>query len=351
MSKANKSEVRLFVFGVGYDVNTKLLDLVAEENRGVREYVKPKEDIEVKVSSLYTKVANPVLSDVKVTFSGGDVEQTYPKDLPDLFHGSQLTMLGRFGTPGKYTATLTGTIGDEKKTYTYEVELRETKEDDYLPRMWALRKVAFLLDEIRLHGEKKELVDEVTRLGKRHGILTPYTSFLVVEEDAPVDVATRRELREAGRIARNRFADQKAPSGRGAVHDSADLARAKKAEAPAAAESGAGSVFGLHSKGGAGGYRGRRGAEREEEAFRKKLDEAVRKTIKRVDGKTFYVKADGTWVDSEYDKEDEGKAKDVTLWSDEFIELAKEHPIVAKLAGETNKAIVVLDGAIYRLRE
>ena len=51
--------MRLFTFGVGYDVNTALLDKLAAENGGVADYVEPKEDLEVKVSNFFAKVNYP----------------------------------------------------------------------------------------------------------------------------------------------------------------------------------------------------------------------------------------------------------------------------------------------------
>ena len=340
---ANKNNVRIFVFGVGHDVNTRLLDLVAEQNQGAREYAQPGENVEEKVSALYTKLARPVLSDVNVAFSGGNVEQTYPRNLPDLFHGSQLTVLGRFRTPGKYTATLTGTVRGEERTTTYEIELKDTRDDDYLPRLWALRKVAFLLDEIRLHGETEELVEEITHLGKRHGIITPYTSFLVLEDDAPIDEVTRRELNQVQAEAQRRFEATHAPAGRigrDAVGDSAELAEAQRRAIPAPAT--AASVFGI--RGGFG-----RDTRREAE-FQQRLDEAVRQTVKQVNGRTFYARSDGAWVDSEYEEAEEERIQDIALWSDEFIELAARYRVVARVAAETQEAILVLDGTTYRIR-
>ncbi|NIO12631.1 MAG: hypothetical protein GTO31_01895 [Xanthomonadales bacterium] len=49
--------------------------------------------------------------------------------------------------------------------------------------LWARRKIGFLLDQIRLHGESEELKDEVIRLSKEYGIATPYTSYLVLEDE------------------------------------------------------------------------------------------------------------------------------------------------------------------------
>jgi Ca-activated chloride channel family protein len=342
--EANKNRCRMFVFGVGYDLNTKLLDLMAEQNHGAREYVTPKEDIEVKVSNLYSKVSNPVLSDLKLEFSDVDVAELYPRDLPDLFQGVQLAVLGRFKKAATGTVKLVGKVGDETKTFTYSVKFGDTKADDYLPRMWALRAVAFMLDEIRLRGEKKELVDEITRLGKLHGILTPYTSFLVVEEGAPIPVAMRRELEQAAREARLSFAEK--ADGAAAVHDSADLARAK-AGAPSANAPG---IYGL--SGGAGGRGGWRGVGGEAGAaeYDKALRKAVADVIHTVGGKTFYAKDDGFWVDGAFDKKDEAKAKDVKLWSDEFFALVKKYPELGKYVAASMKLIVVLDGEVYRIQ-
>ena len=49
--------------------------------------------------------------------------------------------------------------------------------------MWASRRIGYLLDLIRLNGENKELIDEVTSLAREHGIITPYTSYLIMEDE------------------------------------------------------------------------------------------------------------------------------------------------------------------------
>ncbi len=347
--KANTRNARVFVFGVGYDVNTQLLDLMAEQNRGTREYVKPEEDIEVKVSSFYTKIANPVLSDVAVDFGDVEVEQVYPKKLPDLFHGGQLTMLGRYKRAGAGTITLRGKVGDEAKSFTYAVKFTEGRDDDYLPRLWALRKVAYLLDEIRLHGENKELVEEVTRLGKLHGILTPYTSFLVVEEGAPIDPAVRRELSQAGERGRAHFG--RVTEGKAAVQDSADLARAKSlpaAELPSSSLPGnarRSDVLGM-----GGGWAPARGGRGDDKALEQAFRKAAAEVIRQVAGKTFYAKDNGFWVDAAYDADDEAGIIDLKLWSDAFLALIKAHPEVGKYVTAHQKLIVVVGQKTYRIQ-
>jgi Ca-activated chloride channel family protein len=186
----NTANTRCFTFGVGDDVNATMLDTLAEQSRALSTYVRPSEDIEVKVSGMYSKIANPVLTNLKLT-AGSDIRlsEVYPPQLPDLFHNGQLVVFGRYSGKGPAAITLSGMIGKEKKDFVYEVTFPDKSSDEktFVEDIWARRKVGYLLDQIRANGEKKELVDEVVALAKRYGIATPYTSYLVVP-DAPVPV-------------------------------------------------------------------------------------------------------------------------------------------------------------------
>lgn len=188
---------RVFDFGVGYDVDVPFLDRLAEANRGDADYVRPEEDIEAKVSRFYEKVASPVLSDVHLNIQGAATAETYPRpsDLPDLFAGSQLLIAGRYTGSGPVTATLSGTVNGRPASYTLSAALPALADaNDFLPRLWATRKIATLLDSIRLRQtdgsgrpEDPELVSEIVRLSKEYGVVTPYTSFLATDggDEAP----------------------------------------------------------------------------------------------------------------------------------------------------------------------
>lgn len=182
----NKNNVRIFTFGIGTDLNTHLLDKITENAKGYRTYVLPDEDIEVKVSDFYTKASSPVLTDVKIEFDKNvRISDVYPKQIPDLFKGATAGIMGRFNGEGKCKIRLTGKVNGKEQVFEYEVELKKEKTDHkFIPDLWASRAVGYLLDQIRLHGENKELVDEVVRLAKKHGIITPYTSYLILEDEA-----------------------------------------------------------------------------------------------------------------------------------------------------------------------
>lgn len=184
VSKGNKAKVRVFVFGVGEDVNTHLLDRAANQNGGLSQYVAPDEDIEVKVSGLADKMSNPVLANVRVEVDKLKTSMLHPSALPDLFSGDQITLFGRYDGSGDSVIRLTGDVNGHRREFIYEGTFPAMQGDNtFIPRLWATRRVGFLLDEIRLRGENVELKDEVIRLSREYGIMTPYTSYLVLEDD------------------------------------------------------------------------------------------------------------------------------------------------------------------------
>ncbi len=185
VKKSGGDRTRVFCFGIGGDVNTHLLDRITEETRAVSQYVLPEEDIEVKVSNFFSKIKDPVLANPTIQFTAGvRATKMYPSPLPDLFRGDQLVLAGRYSGEGNSAIILEGTVNGEKKRFTYEVNFpRDNDGNEFIPRLWATRRVGYLLDEIRLHGENAELRDEVTELARQFNIVTPYTAYLIVEDE------------------------------------------------------------------------------------------------------------------------------------------------------------------------
>ncbi|UCC67675.1 MAG: VWA domain-containing protein [Armatimonadota bacterium] len=190
---------RLFVFGAGYDVNTHFLEKLAQGNGGVTEYVRPSENIEVKVSRFFAKVAQPVLTGLSVEVADVETYDIFPAEMPDLFAGSQLLVFGRYRTDRTVVAkvSLTGYASPERRQFvistTFPVSQRE---HTYIAPLWASRKIGYLLDQILLHGEQKELVDEIITLSTRYGILTEYTAFLAEEGSRLDHEVVLRETRD-----------------------------------------------------------------------------------------------------------------------------------------------------------
>jgi Ca-activated chloride channel family protein len=302
IERANSHRSRVFVFGVGNDINTELLDRISSDNRGTSVYIGEDENLEVAVSNFYEKISSPLLADLAVTFEGIETNQLYPRVLPDLFKGSQLVLVGRYKGGGPVGAVLTGKSGGEEKRFVLESrDLAAGEQFNFLPRLWATRRIGYLLEEIRLRGSTNELVEEVRRLGLKYGIVTPYTSFLVTEREA----------------------------------------MALDAAAPAAREAlAAGRVFGV-------------GAVRAAKATQtfKLEDRAAQVASERIlykDDKTFYLKG-GVWTDSEY--EDGAPATEVKFNSDAYYQLIASKPGLAKYLSAGRMLVVVFEGVNYRIVE
>lgn len=198
----NKRKRRIFTFGVGVDVNTALLSRLADDSRATATYVLPKEKVEVKVAQVFRRLSGPVLSspvlkvvDAKGRNAAGRIDDLVPHQLPDFFANDQVIVTGRFRGRGALEFRLTG--GDGKKDRRFKFKFNPSgKRDPFVPRLWAMRKIAVLTEALRdlgadsalggLTGDAvdrndprvKELVDEIVRLSTEHGILTEYTAFL-----------------------------------------------------------------------------------------------------------------------------------------------------------------------------
>jgi Ca-activated chloride channel family protein len=187
--------VRIHAFGVGYDVNTHLLDGLAADNGGTVTYVQPGENIETVLTGFYSRIANPVLTDVQIEFDGIEAVDLYPQALPDLFEGSSVILAGRYtATSESSTVRVTGRAGGEAREYVYEFNLAETGEHSFVSRLWATRRIGHLLDIVRVEGETGALREEIRAIGLAYGIVTPYTTFVIAPQTDGAASASNMEL-------------------------------------------------------------------------------------------------------------------------------------------------------------
>lgn len=173
---------RVFTFGVGYDINIHLLDKIAMKTGGIRNYSPPNSEVEVIISSFFSKIESPVLTDVVITASPGlTLKMTYPSEKVDIYKGSVATFTGLL--EGNGTISIAGTRNGKKFTFDVPVSSKDEGEHQFIPVIWAMRRVGHLLDLLRLNGESKELKDEIIMLSKKYGLITPYTAFLILEDE------------------------------------------------------------------------------------------------------------------------------------------------------------------------
>lgn len=191
---------QLFAFGVGYDVDTVLLDALATHLVGTSHYVTPEERIDTEVGRLYERISTPVLTDIQIEINGGQVTALAPQQLGGLFAGQQAMLTGRYASSGSMLVTITGNSAAGSERFEYEVTLPErSTTEPAVGQLWAQRRVADLLTEIRIEGARDSLVTEIVQLATRFGIVTPYTAYLAEEPELALDstFATNRVTAEA----------------------------------------------------------------------------------------------------------------------------------------------------------
>jgi uncharacterized protein YegL len=372
--QSNQSKARLFTFGVGYDVNTVLLDGLANENRGSVSYIEPNEDIEIKVSNFFMKVNNPVLSDVAIDWGGVKTDLIYPRATPDIFHGSQLAILGRYrpadraaqkdqpsrtggnalvassgASEAKHRVALTGKVNGRERRFVFENLSFPGKEtdNDFLPHLWAMRRVGFLLDQIRLNGESKELRDEIVDLGTRYGIVTPYTSQLVLEPGMQVSQNSNQQIQGLSNLPMN---------GRGGRLKSQDQPR-ESAKAPSAAPGAVSEAVTVTGGGVPLEVAGKdavvtsiKQAELRQADKAESAETVSGGKMRQASGKTFYLR-DDVWTDSDYKLETKLPVIKLTFASDEFFKLLAQEPKLADCFALGKKVVVVWEGKVYQVTE
>jgi Ca-activated chloride channel family protein len=342
----NRVRARLFNFGVGYDVNSRLLEKMARETFGQVEYVRPNEDIEDRISRLYHRIDLPVLTEVKLAFDvegmrpedGLPVSRVYPRGSFDLFAGEQMVVVGRYKRSGTAKVTVEGKVGSQVQKFDFPAGLVEQSNDDtyaFVEKLWAVRRVGEILDEIDLKGKNDELIRELVELSTRHGILTPYTSFLADESTSLHDTAAN------SRNATQRLDALKETSGYAGVAQRAmrgELQRAAQAEARpmlAAAPLGVAPVNSMSVSRGRGGQPAAASTEAEN----------VAKNVRNIGDRAFYRRGN-QWIDSTLSQEQQTQARRVKQFSDDYFELARRHgrqftqyvafdePVLVNVAGE-----------------
>jgi Ca-activated chloride channel homolog len=222
--ETNVHKRRVFSFGVGYDLNAPLLTSIANATRATPTFVFPNENVEVKVSQVFKRLSGPVLAEPQLTTldrSGAAttraVRELLPGELNDLFEGDQLVLLGQYQSDEPLHFRLSGNYLGAPRTFDLKFDLsKATTRNAFVPRLWASRKIARLVELITEAGSEntaarptritsssaiaynssgrltpisgsqndpklKELVDEILKLSTEYGILTEYTAFLATD--------------------------------------------------------------------------------------------------------------------------------------------------------------------------
>ncbi|MDR1487536.1 MAG: VWA domain-containing protein [Deltaproteobacteria bacterium] len=182
-------DAKFFSFGVGYDVNSRLLERLSSQAHGFCTFIGEQENLEEKVSLFFSKMSTPVLTSPELTIST-KTNRLIPAKLPDIFMGGQTLVVGRYPKGGEVTFKLSGKDAEDDVVFSYPAQLTSQPNDggEFVAQLWAQRRIGELIEQIDLGGQNSELAEELLNLSKRYGIMTPYTSFLALENQSLTDV-------------------------------------------------------------------------------------------------------------------------------------------------------------------
>ncbi len=294
---AAPERTQLFAFGVGYDVDTILLDALAQSFVGSSTYVAPEERVDSAVARLYEQVSTPVLSDVTVSIDGVETSDLAPEAIPGIFAGNQALLTGRYDGTGPATVTIDGQSADGPVSFTYELDFpAQATDEPAIAQLWAQRYVADLLTELRIEGQRDSLIEEIVAVATQFGIVTPYTAYLAQEPE----MALRDD---------------------GAALDAFTAFSEQAAAAPAAGEAAverAKAVSDLYSGNVASGQGGQ--------------------VVRTIGTHAFYL-VDGTWTRD--DHEADSAAPEVTVGSPEFRALVQADPDLAEAAALGERVVTL----------
>ncbi len=305
---------RIFTVGVGYDVNTYLLDRLAVEGHGSAAYVPPGASIEQAMSAVLAKVQHPALVNLRIANAPVQLSQTYPATLPDLFYGEELVVFGRYHGTGHGPVVVTGERDGRVERFTADADFPSNQvANDFVPRLWASRRIGHLTRQIRLEGATSDLIAEIRDLGLRYGILTEYTAYLVQEPmtawNRPVPMPVAPALRGGAGAA-------VAQTGQAAVARAEASAGLIGAASLAAADQLASKQLAVAGVAGGG---------------------PQSRAVRRVGGRLF-VDVAGVWTDAA--QRDSLKVVEVAPFSDAYFALARALPEIAPYLGVGDSLVV-----------
>ena len=350
-TKNNPFNRRIFAFGVGADVNTPLLEKLASDTRGTATFVLPGEDVEVKVAQVFKGLRGPILVEPRIEVVRDDgtpaperIHDLMPARLPDMYEGDQLVLLGRYSADWSLNFVLHGQYLGLPREFRFRFSLDQANtRNAFVPRLWASRRIAFLIDEIRQMGADEnavaaavhanrvnfaaggggaparrrgavdprldELTNEIVRLGTEFGILTEYTAFLAQEG---TNLAKRDEvLAEARENFKGRAMASR--SGIGSVNQSLNSIAMRQQDV-------------LNSS---------------NDFYDQNMNRVSIADVQQVNDRAFFRRG-GSWVDSRAVTNKELKPdQTIAFGSDEYRELAR------RLAAENRAGTIALRGNVY----
>lgn len=203
------SGTRVFCIGIGNETNRPLLKQLAEGAGGLAAFISHQDDFARQADAFRRKLMRPVAQNVRLQIEGVDVYEIANEQLPDLYFGAPIWMIGRYRTPGQAKVSLSAEVLGQPIQQELVIEFPKVdSENPEIERMWAFERVQSLMNRMRASGSQPTIVNEIVRLCEGYSIVSEYASFIVLENDAEYE-RWSIERHNASRVRRDRAAAER----------------------------------------------------------------------------------------------------------------------------------------------
>lgn len=181
ISGINPGNVSIFPFSAERKANRMLLDFLGYLNRGEKCHVETTEEIRDAMVRFYSQHSSLIITALRcAATSGADVNEIFPRSLPNLYRNQTLRLFGRYRSlDDSLTLSLTGRDAQGRpRDLVFQRPLAQCPQgQSSLPAQWAAQKILFLLSRMNLSenpAEQESLRERIEALKKQYGILSPY---------------------------------------------------------------------------------------------------------------------------------------------------------------------------------
>jgi len=174
---------RLFTIGIGSAPNSHFMHRAAKFGRGTHTYIGNVSEIQTKMEALFSKLESPVLTNIHIQWpedctKGNCIVESYPQNIPDLYLGEPLLISTKSDALPE-SLIVTGEIAGEAWSAT--LNLKGGQKDSGIPTIWARKKIAALMDQMRRGNEAGDLRNNIIETALKHHLVSKYTSLVAVD--------------------------------------------------------------------------------------------------------------------------------------------------------------------------
>jgi Ca-activated chloride channel family protein len=200
-------DVRLFTFIMGNSANQPLLEAMTEVSNGFAMETSNSDDISGQLMQATAKIRHAALHDVSLDIDGLKVADLTPERIGSLYHGEQLQVLGHYWGADEAKVRLTGKVGGQEVEYKTAFSMPVQSDlNPELERIWAYATIENLQSKMDYFGADQDTEDAITDLATEYGLVTDFTSMIVVRDEVFAAQGIKRTNRQ--RVETERVAQQ-----------------------------------------------------------------------------------------------------------------------------------------------